>query len=363
MNFDLSDDAKMLGEQARRFLSERAGPVRARRAMNGEDMGPLTAEIAGLGWPAVRVPEARGGLGLGFEELAALAEEAGRALLPAPLLSTFGLVEALRLADDDAGAAWLPRLASGEATGCLAWAEGSRGPAAMPAAKVDNGVLSGVKSPVADGLGAGVAVVTVAGPDGPELALAALDGPAVARVAVETLDLVRPSATLTFAAAPATRICDNATWHRLLDRLAVLASFEAIGTATAAMEMTVAYAKDRVAFGQRIGRYQGVKHKLADMYIKLELARAHALHAVASIEGADGELTQAAAAARVSSLDALRFAAEEAVQLHGGIGFTWEHDCQFYYRRSRQLAAQYGTRPFWSERLVRALERRNRTAA
>ncbi len=143
----------------------------------------------------------------------------------------------------------------------------------------------------------------------------------------------------------------------------MIGAFEALGTATAAMDMAVAYAKERVAFGQKIGRYQGVKHKCADMFIKLELARAHALHAVGLIDGGGAELRQAASAARVASLDALAFCAEENVQIHGGIGFTWDSDCQFYYRRHRALVAALGSRSFWAERLVRSLEQRNAVAA
>jgi alkylation response protein AidB-like acyl-CoA dehydrogenase len=129
------------------------------------------------------------------------------------------------------------------------------------------------------------------------------------------------------------------------------------------MEMTLGYAKDRTAFGLRIGRYQAVKHKLADMYIKGELARAHAMHGCWAFGSDAAELSQAAAAARVASLDALEFTAEETVQLHGGIGYTWEHDAQFYYRRNRALQFALGSRNHWADRLVRALENRNRTAA
>ena len=143
----------------------------------------------------------------------------------------------------------------------------------------------------------------------------------------------------------------------------MILAFETIGTAAAAMAMTVEYAKTRVAFGQLIGRYQGVKHKCADMFIKIELARAHGLHGVAMIGSGGSELRQAASAARVASLDAVSFCGEEAVQLHGGIGFTWESDCQFYYRRARTLSASLAGRNWWADRLVRALEMRNSIAA
>ncbi|MGQ5702075.1 acyl-CoA dehydrogenase family protein [Sandaracinobacteroides sp. A072] len=365
MNFDLSDDAKTLQDAARKFLDARAGPAVARKVMNdgATHDAELWAAVVEQGWPAARVPEAHGGLGLGPDEACVLAEEMGRSLAPVPLMSTMAVIEALLIAGTDAQKAeWLPKLAAGEAVGCLAWAEGdAKSIAATPATRLEGGKLSGMKSPVVDGRIATVAVVTVATADGPAMALVSLDG--VAREAVETLDLVRPSATLRLDGVAAEALGTAADWVKLTERLAVLLAWEALGTAEAARDMTLAYAKDRVAFGQRIGRYQGVKHKLADMYIKAELARAHAMHGCWAWAAEAPELAQAAAAARVASLDALKLTAEESVQLHGGIGFTWEHDCQFYYRRNRQLAAALGSAAHWADRLVRALEQRNRAAA
>jgi len=365
MNFDLSDDAKTLKEAARKFLDARAGPPVARKVMDDGLTydAALWAEVVEQGWPAARVPEAHGGLGLGADEACVLAEAMGRSLAPVPLLSTMAAIEAILLAGTDAQKAhWLPKLASGEAVGTIAWAGGdAKSPTAMPDLTLSGDTVSGVKSPVTDGLVATVAIVTVASADGPAMAIVSLDG--VTREAVETLDLVRPSAKLHFEKTPAQALGTAADWVKLTEQLAVLAAWEALGTADAARDMTVAYAKDRVAFGQRIGRYQGVKHKLADMYILSELARAHALHGCWAWSAGAAELSQAAAAARVSSLDALKFTAEESVQLHGGIGFTWEHDCQFYYRRNRQIASSLGSRAHWADRLVRALEQRNRASA
>jgi alkylation response protein AidB-like acyl-CoA dehydrogenase len=364
MDFDLSDDAKTLRDAARKFLDAEAGPAVARRAMEGDAPhdAKLWAKIVEQGWPAARIPEAHGGLGLGADEACVLAEEIGRSLVPVPLLSTMAAIEAILIAGTDAQkAAWLPKLGSGEAIGCIAWAEGANSPAAMPATRLAEGRLSGTKAPVADGRSATVAIVTVAGPDGPTMAIADLAGATV--TPVESLDLVRRAASIRFEGTPAEPLGTAADWTALCERLAVLHAWEALGTAAAAMAMTLAYAKERQAFGLRIGRYQAVKHKLADMYIKGELARAHALHGCWAWGSGAGELSQAAAAARVASLDALRFTAEEAVQLHGGIGFTWEHDCQFYYRRNRQIASALGSRNHWADRLVRALELRNRAAA
>ncbi|WP_416907068.1 MAG: acyl-CoA dehydrogenase family protein [Polymorphobacter sp.] len=364
MNFDFSDDAKALGEQAQKFLAERAGPARARAAMaEGAPAhdAALWSSVAELGWTAARVPEAHGGLGLSAEESAMLAEACGQHLACVPLVSHLLATEALLVAaSPEQQARLFPKIASGESIAVVAWSEpGGVSPVSVRTTAA-GGTLSGVKAPVADLPSASLVIVAAAGPDGPSLWLVEAANAKVE--AVETIDLVRRHGRLTLDATPAEPLGSASDYLVWLDRAAVILAFEAMGTTAAAMAMTVDYAKTRVAFGQTIGRYQGVKHKCADMYIKLELARAHALHGLAMIEGG-GELTQAASAARVASLEALGFTVEETVQLHGGIGFTWESDCQFYYRRGRTLSAALGPKAFWADRLVRALELRNRAAA
>ncbi|MFZ4688199.1 MAG: acyl-CoA dehydrogenase family protein [Polymorphobacter sp.] len=370
MNFDFSDDAKALGEQAKKLFAEKAGTARARAAMAADAPAfdaALWAEIAALGWTAARVPEAHGGLGMSAEESCMLADAAGGALACVPLVSTLLATEALLIAGSDAQQArYFPGIADGSTIAVVAWSEpGAANPQAL-SVKAEGGKLNGVKAPVPDLVGAHLAVVAAAGADGPSLWIVDL---AAAKVeAIETLDLVRRHGRLTLNGVAAEPLGDAADYQNWLDRSAVILAYEAIGTATAAMTMTVEYAKTRVAFGQTIGRYQGVKHKCADMFIKIELARAHALHGVAMIGAMDSgvggaELRQAASAARVASLDAASYCGEEAVQLHGGIGFTWESDCQFYYRRARTLSAALSGRGWWADRLVRALELRNRAAA
>ncbi|KAB7646430.1 acyl-CoA dehydrogenase family protein [Polymorphobacter fuscus] len=365
MNFDFSDDAKALGEQAKKLFADKAGTAPARKAMASGapdfDAG-LWAEIANLGWTAARVPEAHGGLGMSAEESCQLAEAAGAALAVVPLVSTLLATEALLIAGTEAQQAkYFPGIADGSLIAVPAWNEPGAVTPATVATTASGHTLTGSKAPVPDLPGAHLAIVAAAGPDGPSLWIVDLNDALVEPV--ETLDLVRRHGRLTLANTPAEPLGDPAAYQAWLDRAAVILAYEAIGTASAAMDMTVEYAKTRIAFGQTIGRYQGVKHKCADMFIKIELARAHALHGVAMI-GSDGaELRQAAAAARVASLDALSFTAEETVQLHGGIGFTWESDCQFYYRRARALTASLAARGWWADRLVRALELRNRAAA
>ena len=365
MNFDFSDDAKALGEQARKLFAEKAGTAAARKAMAANAPAFDTAlwtEITALGWTAARVPEAHCGLGMSAEESCMLADAAGGQLAIVPLVSVLLATEALILAGTEAQQAkYLPGIADGSIIAVPAWNEpGAPNPQAL-SVKAAGGKLHGVKAPVPDLPGAHLAIVAAAGPDGPSLWLVDLKDAKVETV--ETLDLVRRHGRLTLDSVAAEPLGDAANYQDWLDRAAVILAWEAIGTAAAAMNMTVEYAKTRVAFGQTIGRYQGVKHKCADMFIKIELARAHALHGVAMIGSNGAELRQAASAARVASLDAATYCGEEAVQLHGGIGFTWESDCQFYYRRARALTASLSGRGWWADRLVRALELRNRAAA
>jgi acyl-CoA dehydrogenase len=353
VNFDFSDDAKALGDQAKKLFADKAGTAAARKAMAKDAPAfdaALWAEIAALGWTAARVPEAHGGLGMSAEDSCMLAEAAGGSLACVPFAGS----EAQQTK-------YFPGIADGSCIAVAAWSEpGAANPHAL-AVKAEGGKLRGVKAPVADLPGAHLAIVAAAGADGPSLWLVDLSAAKVDMV--ETLDLVRRHGRLTLDGVAAEPLGSAADYQLWLDRAAVILAYEAIGTATSAMTMTVDYAKTRVAFGQTIGRYQGVKHKCADMYIKIELARAHALHGIAMIGSNGAELRQAAAAARVASLEAASFCGEEAVQLHGGIGFTWESDCQFYYRRARTLSAALGGRGWWADRLVRALELRNRAAA
>jgi acyl-CoA dehydrogenase len=364
MNFAFSDDAEALREQARRFLADKAERSRARKIMESDAQydADLWRQVVELGWTGVRIPEAHGGLGLSHFELCVLAEEIGRAVAPIPFTSSVLLATELLLAhgSDAQKAKWLPMLADGSAIGTVAVAEdGAAGPNSSPKARCVSGALTGSKVPVADGMAATFALVATA--DGWVIA----DLANVAREPVDAVDLVRKQARLTFDGAPADLLLGDAAaiTETYLQTAAVLTAFEALGSAEAAQAMAIDYAKTRNAFGRAIGSYQAIKHKCADMYIKCTLARGHALYGAWALHEGAAELPQAAAGARVAALDALRFCAEENVEIHGGIGFTWESDCQFFYRRARLLALQYGSRAYWADRLVRALEQRNRAAA
>lgn len=369
MNFQFSEEAEALRDEARKFLSAESGREKARAVMNGDALhdAALWSRIAALGWTGLRIPEAHGGLGLSVLELCVLAEEVGRALSPVPFTSSVLMATELLMASghEAAQADWLPRLADGSAIGTVGWMEGNAArPDTMPKLICSGDRLTGTKLPVSDGLSANFAIVTARDDAGAlVIALADLSADGVARTACETVDLVRTSARISFSGTPCTVLARGGEAERLrarhLQGTAVLLAFEGLGSADAAMEMAVDYAKERVAFGRRIGGYQAVKHRCADMYIKNQLARSHAYYGAWALLTGAPELALAAAGARVAAIDALQFAAEENVQLHGGIGFTWESDCQFFYRRARLLALNLGSRTFWSDQLVRALEQRN----
>lgn len=369
MNFDYSDEQKQLRDEARKFLSRECPPSRVRAVLDNPSKlydEALWAGVAQQGWLGAAIPEQFGGLGLGHIELCAIAEELGRAVAPIPFASTvYFLAEAVMLAGDEAQKAEiLPKIAAGELIGAVATSEGPGAltPATLQAT-VSGGKLTGVKLPVTDGDIANVAVVLAKENGQPGLFLVDLTGEGVSREPLQTLDPTRDAAKVSFNGAPARRLGAAGDGFALLeqvfDRAAVLIAFEQVGGSERCLEMAKEYALDRFAFGRQIGSYQAIKHKLADMYIKNELARSNAYFGAWALNTSAPELPVAASAARISACEAYWYAAKESIQTHGGIGFTWEVDCQLYYRRSRQLAVVAGAPRVWKERLVSQLERRN----
>ncbi len=368
MNFDFSDDLKALREQARKFLRERCPPATVRRILEGPQSYDLALwkEIAAMGWTGAAIPEAYGGAGLGHLALCVLAEELGSALAPIPFSSSIYLAaEAILLGGSEAQkATWLAKLASGASIGTLAVAEGpGKADPRKLRTSFRNGVLSGEKLPVADGDVADVAVVAAQGEHGMLLALVDLNGAGVARNQVQTIDPTRSHARIVFTAAPAELIGEAAAGEALLRRIearaAVLFAFEQVGGAQRALEMARDYALERYAFGRPIGSFQAIKHKLADVYVASELARANAYWGAWALSRDAAELPLAAAAARISASDAYFLAAKENIQVHGGMGFTWEFDCHLHYRRSKLLALALGSTRLWKDRLITQLEAAN----
>jgi alkylation response protein AidB-like acyl-CoA dehydrogenase len=259
---------------------------------------------------------------------------------------------------------FLPRLASGEIIGTFALAEGPQAPTKSNIeASVRDGKLYGTKMPVADG-GAADLLVIAARPSASSrdvrLYLVELPDERVAREPIQAIDPTRSHARLTFDGALAQPLGSGGSWpliKKLRDRAAVLLAFEQLGGADAALEMATQYAKNRYAFGRPIGSFQAIKHKLADAFIKNELARSNCYFAAWALCADTAELSIAAASARIAATEAFEYIAAENIQTHGGIGFTWESDCQLFYRRSKLLALALGGVRTWKNRLINQLER------
>jgi acyl-CoA dehydrogenase len=372
MNFDFSDDQKLLQEQVRKFLADKCPIKVVRRVLDGPEThaDEVWKGLIELGVPGIAVPEAYGGLGLGALELCLVSEEIGRATAPVPFDTSVVLAtEALKLAGSEAQKKkWLPELVAGRAIGTLAVSEGPQAPRPRSIRTgFAGGRVNGVKVPVTDGEAATFAIVLVntggAGDRALSLAIVDLGQSGVKKKRVETIDPARKHAELTFDGAAAELLGEEGDGWRLLERLydtaAVLFAFAQVGGAEAAMWMARDYALQRQAFGRVIGSYQAIKHKLADCYVKLELARSNAYYGAMMLAEGGADLPLAAAAARIAATEAYDYASKENIQTHGGIGFTWEADTQFHFRRARLLALTLGGPMAWKDKLVTRLEQKN----
>jgi acyl-CoA dehydrogenase len=317
----------------------------------GEYHQPFWTTAKEQGWTALALPEAYGGLALGLIELGLIAHQAGRTLSGAPFLtSSFGAAKAIELYGTDAQKAhWLPGLASGETIGAIAFAAGPDPLPAEPIVVLAGDRLTGTASAVSGGLFADVAVALTSGP-----ALVLVDLTGVDRTAIDSFDNSRCIADLTFDDTPAETLATGdaarAAALHILALQAVVTAHEQTGGAEALMEIARDYAVTRKAFGQPIGAFQSIKHRIAELYGLVELARANCIHA-ASREG-QADFITAAAAARLSATEAYDTAARDCVQIHGGIGVTWEIGLHLHMRRARSLALEQGNSFFWEDVLV-----------
>lgn len=369
MDFDFSPEQKQLKEQARRFLTERCDRGAVRAVLDGPqayDRG-LWSGLGELGYLGATIPEAFGGLGAGYLEACVIAEELGRAVAPVPFSSSIALAaECLMTAGSEAQKRrYLPGLASGAVIGALALAEGAGRPNAASirtrsTRTGDRWTLSGSKVAVPDGGIADLAVVAALDPaqDGGAVSLHLVDltGEGVLRTPIDTIDPTRGHARLDFRDAPCEPLGVPGAGLELIDavmdRAAVLVAFEQLGGADRALEMGRDYALERFAFGRPIGSLQAVKHLLADMYVSATLARSNCYYAAWALSTGSPDLPVAAATARVSATQAYQHCARNNIQVHGGMGFTWEFDCHLYYRRSNLLALTLGSLTSWEDRLI-----------
>jgi len=366
LNFDYSQDQVLLKEQARRFLDAECTSSVTRKILDNPDLRfdkNLWKQVVELGWTGIAIPEEFGGTGMGHVDLCAIAEELGRVVAPIPFATTvYVFAEAIMLAGtDEQKKALLPKIAAGELIGCLATAEGQGYFHPEKAnTRVKKGRLSGTKLPVIDGDVASHALVMAGTEDGAGLFIVRLDQEGVTKAPMASLDPTRSLARLSFenvACEPLGSSADGAAQlSKILDRAAVPVAFEQIGGAERCLEAALSFSAERFAFGKTIANYQAIKHKLADIYIKKEIARSNAYFGAWALDTHAVELPRAAAAARIAGIQAYEFAAQESLQTHGGMGFTWEMDCHLHLRRSRQLALCLGGLPIWRERLVSEME-------
>jgi len=357
-----SDEQNQLREVVREFLAARSPESEVRRLMSTEtgfDHGVWKQFAVELGLCGLAVPESHGGAGGTFVEVGIVLEELGRTLGCLPYLSSVVLAQSLLLAaeDEEAAARWLPGLASGATTGTVACAEeGARWDEAAVkgcARHTNRGwLVSGSRNFVIDGHTADV--IFMAARTGAGTSLFAIDATAdeLTRTPLNTVDLTRKQAQLDFVDVPGQLVGkDGHGWTvlaRVLDLAAVALSVESVGGAQVVLDMSVEYAKNRVQFGRPIGSFQAIKHRCADTLVEVELARSAAYYALAATAH---ELPLAASMAKASGPDAYFEAAAANIQIHGGIGFTWEHPAHLYFRRAKTNQLQFGDSILHRERL------------
>lgn len=359
------DDGQLaLDETARRALDAGSPVSEMRRLFEASEPHSVSAwnVLRELGVIGADVAVADGGIGLGTIETAIVADALGRVLAATPF-GTQAVV--LRTIADHGSAeqksAWLASTLAGDTIGCVALAEPGNDLFDTPALRVEGGRAYGVKAPVAGGSVADFALV--AGRDATGAAglfIASFADAAVARAPMSSVDPTRGHARLTFDGAPVQRIGGADALAAAIDLQAILIAHEAVGAADHCLDIAIAFARDRQAFGRAIGSFQAIKHKLVDVYVKNRIGRTHALHAAWAFDHDPAARALAAAAAIVSASEAFGFAATEMMQVHGALGVSWEHDGHLFYRRSRVLAAELGDLLIWKDRLFRLVEANER---
>jgi alkylation response protein AidB-like acyl-CoA dehydrogenase len=377
VKFAFSDEQVELRKGLRRFLEDRSPEAEVRRLMDtteGYDRD-VWAQMAGqLELPGLIIPEEFGGSGHTFVELVVVLEEMGRALLCAPYLSTVALATTLLLVcdDDDAKKDLLPGIADGSTIATVALTEESgrwdeAGVALAAVTGPDGWTLSGEKCFVFDGHTADLVLVAARTASGVSVFAVERGASGFTAEPLEVLDQTRKQARLTFDRSPARLVgAEGSSWpalERMLDLAAVALAAEQVGGAQRVLDMAVEYAKVRMQFGRPIGSFQAIKHKCADLLLEVESAKSAAYYAgwaaAAYLDGtADGtadELPVVAPLAKAYCSEAYAHAAAENIQIHGGIGFTWEHPAHLYYKRAKTSEVLLGDPTYHRELLARRI--------
>lgn len=365
MDLGFTDDQETLKESARAFVEGETSPALA-RSPTSDEVGVVWQKMIDLGWPAVAIPEASGGAGMGQVELTILLDEVGRGIVPGPLFATAGLFAPALSASPAAPFrdALLASIASG-ATGTLALTEDAGSwdwDGLQTTARRSGGgwTLTGVKQSVVEG-GSAQELLVAARADG-GLGLFAVPAAAVTFAPLEALDPTLRLATVTLSnveigterviAVPGEA---ESVLTRSLQESLVAASILIVGTCGSILDRTIEYAKTRKQFGQPIGSFQAVKHKLADMYVAVERARSLAYFAALTICEDDPRRDIAASMAKAAAGDCERLVVEDGLQLHGGIGYTWEYDLHLYLKRAASLGALLGSSRLHRKRIAARL--------
>jgi alkylation response protein AidB-like acyl-CoA dehydrogenase len=377
VRFAFTEEQEALRATARAFLAERSSSERVRAAMASElGFDPETWKRIGaeLGWTAVAIPEAYGGLGLGPVELAVLLEAMGEALLCAPFFASacLGAPALLEAGSEAQRAEHLPAIAAGRAIATLAWtgprgvpgAAGVEAVARRAAGRGSDFGLSGRWRPVLDAHCADLLVVAArapgsAGEAGVSLFALPASAPGLARRALPTLDRTRRLAEVELreARVPAAALlgeegAGGPALERTLDRACAALAAEQVGGAQRCLDLAVAHAKSRVQFGRPIGSFQAIKHRLAEMMVRVESARSAAYWAACTAAQGGADLAEVASLAKAWCSEAFFFCAAECLQVHGGVGFTWEYDVHLYLKRARAGEALLGDPPWHRERIA-----------
>jgi alkylation response protein AidB-like acyl-CoA dehydrogenase len=377
MNFGFSEEQELLRATARKFFDNECTStfVRARMAEPAGVTDEFWTKLAEQGWLGLVYPEEHGGSGLGFVDLTVLMEEMGRASMPGPFLSTVMLGG---LAILEAGSAaqkkeWLPRVAGGQAKLALAWTEPSArwDAAGITVAARESGdrfTLSGTKLFVLDAHLAETLVVAARTreggrpEDGVTLFLVPRDARGLEVKLLPTMDQTRKLCEVTLndvrVGGDAVLGAVNAGWaplERVIQRATVALCGEMCGGAQKVLDMTTEYAKIRIAFGRPIGAYQAVKHKAADMLVEVENGKSLTYYAAWACDENSPEAPLAVSMAKAYVSDAFRRAAGTGIQLHGGIGFTWEHDLHLYFKRAKGSEFTFGDATWHRERVAQLI--------
>ncbi|MCH5675576.1 acyl-CoA dehydrogenase family protein [Streptomyces gilvus] len=370
MDFAFDEDQEELRRTVRAFLEATAPEAETRRTMEteaGYDQALWRRMGSELGLQGLAIPEEHGGAGAGPVEVGLVMEEMGRAMLCAPYLASAvqATTALLHSDDEEARTELLPALAAGEQVATLALTEDSarwnrEGVTLTARAGADGGwLLDGHKTFVLDGAQADVVLTVARATDGIGIFLVAGDAPGLTRTTLPTLDLTRRQARLEYRDVPARRLRTRGDGWELVEVVlrhsAVALAAEQVGVASRALEMAVEYAKVRHQFGRAIGSFQAVKHLLADSLMEVESARAAAYAALLSAQNGEGDLPMAASLAKSLCSDASVKVTQDNIQVHGGIGFTWEHPAHLYFKRAKTSQLLLGDSAYHRELLAQAI--------